>query len=74
LLQVSKQVSQKRTNDTTAIKAEILGYLNPSDNMLLGIPIPSSLPTNHRGMEHQATARFLIPRRHLEEFEAEPQA
>jgi hypothetical protein len=40
--------------------------------MDLGIKIPSNLPRERRGLESHITARFLVPRQHLNAFETDP--
>lgn len=64
--------TQARVNGTSAVRDVILQYLQPSEGHDLGIAIPVTLPKESRGMEHNATARFLIPRKHLDAFEADP--
>jgi hypothetical protein len=70
---MSEAVSKTRTSQTHHIQEDILTYLRPSEKTTLGIEIPTYLPKEGRGLENIATARFLIPRRHLEEFEDAPQ-
>ena len=48
-------------NDTSAVQDGILQYLQPSKDHNLGFPIPVTLPKDSGGMEHNVTARFLIP-------------
>ena len=70
--QMAEAVSQTRASHTFSIKEEILNYLEPLDHPTLGITVPTRLPKSSRGLEHFATARFLIPRKHLDEFEGAP--
>ena len=70
---MSNAVSQKRAAHTCGINQDILAYLEPLETPSLGITIPTKLPKSSRGLEHIATARFLIPRRHLDEFKEAPQ-
>ena len=70
LLQMSSHVSKTRANHTNNIRDEILTYLKPSDSTTYTFEIPANLPKDKRGMENHVTARFLIPRRHLDEYEA----
>jgi hypothetical protein len=69
---MAEGVSQTRATHTYSIREEILNYLEPFDHPSLGIAVPVKLPKSSRGLEHIATARFLIPRRHLDEFEGAP--
>lgn len=57
---------------TNSIKNEILGYLEPSSTEGLGYKIQLHLPKVERGLENHLTARFLVPRQHLEAFENDP--
>ena len=47
-------------------------YLKPFDYPSLGIAVPVKLAKDSWGLENIATARFLIPHRHLNEFEGAP--
>lgn len=69
---MAEGVSNTRAIHTYSIKEEILTYLEPFDYPSLGIAVPVKLPKDSRGLENIATARFLIPRRHLDEFEGAP--
>jgi hypothetical protein len=69
---MAEKVSQTRAIHTYGIKEEILSFLEPLDHPSLGITVPVKLPKSSRGLEHIATARFLIPRKHLDEFEGAP--
>ena len=66
-------VSETRTAHTSSIHREILEYLRPSEEVAFSYGIPAHLARDKRGMNHHATARFLIPRRHLDEYEAAQQ-
>lgn len=55
------------------IKDSILHYLRPSDSTELCVPIVSKLEKSERGLKDKATARFLIPRSCLDEFEKSPE-
>jgi hypothetical protein len=70
---MSKSVSGTRTIHTNSIRDEILTYLKPSEDISLAFEIPGKLPRDRRGMNNHTTARFLTPRRHLDEYEAAPQ-
>lgn len=61
-----------QTQDTKKVNLDIFGFLQPSDKIDLGVTIPHSLPKARRGLENYATARFLIPRKHLDAFEQDP--
>lgn len=69
---MAEGVSQTRASHTYSIREEILNYLEPFDYPTLGIAVPVKLPKSSRGLDNIATARFLIPRRHLDEFEGAP--
>lgn len=70
--QISKSATNQRAIHTTYIQQDILQYLQPSKTEGLGISIPGALTKEERGLENHATARFLIPRQHLEAFENDP--
>jgi hypothetical protein len=70
---MSDTVSQTRATHTCNINQDILTYLEPLESPSLGITVPVKLPKSSRGLDHIVTARFLIPRRHLDEFEEAPQ-
>lgn len=72
VFQLSKVATTVQTTDTTQLRTEIFNYLQPSDKFKLGFDIPHFLPKDERGLENLTTARFLIPRKHLDEFEANP--
>jgi len=69
---MSRAATNQRAVHTTSIQQEILQYLQPSSTDNLGIIIPGSLSKEERGLQNHATARFLIPRQHLEAFENDP--
>jgi len=71
-IQISTAGANQRSVHTTNVQQDILQYLRPSSTEGLGFEIPASLPKDKRGLESHITARFLIPRRHLEAFEADP--
>jgi hypothetical protein len=71
-IQLAKAMANQRAIHTTASRQDVLQYLQPSKDMELGIAIPSSLPQGERGLESHITARFLIPRQHLNTFENDP--
>jgi hypothetical protein len=64
--------TSQRGIHTNSVKNEILGYLEPSSTESLGYKIQLHLPKAERGLENHLTARFLIPRQHLEAFENNP--
>ena len=70
--QMSLAASNQHSVHSTYIRSEILKYLQPSSDVDLGILMPSNLSCEMRGLNHKMTARFLIPRRLLEAFEASP--
>jgi len=70
--QISKAVSAKRAVNTTNVSQDIFQYLQPSNEISLGINIPACLPKTERGLNSHITARFLIPRQHLTAFEKDP--
>jgi hypothetical protein len=72
-MQVSTAATNQRAIHTTYIQQEILQFLQPSNEESLGFNIPANLPKEERGMESHITARFLIPRQHLDAFEKEPE-
>lgn len=73
LPQISRAVARTRASHTNSIREEILTYLKPSEDTAFAFEIPANLFRDKRGMENHATARFLIPRRHLDEYEEAPQ-
>jgi len=73
LTQISSGATGKRTVHTTYIQQEILHYLQPSNEVSLGLIIPATLPKEERGLGNHITARFLIPWQYLEAFEKDPE-
>lgn len=71
-IKLSKAAAGQRSLHSTYIRSDILGYLQPSPEVDLGIVMPSNLDAEMRGLNHKMTARFLIPRRLLEAFEEDP--
>jgi len=71
--QLSKAASGQRGTHTKTVRSEILQHLQPSKDETIGIDIPSSLSQEERGLENHTTARFLIPRQHLDAFEEDPE-
>ena len=62
-----------RAVHSTYVQQGVLQYLHPSNTQLLvGVAIPPSLPKEDRGLGSNLTARFLIPRQHLDAFEKDP--
>ena len=70
--QISAAATSKRAVHTTYIQQDILQYLKPSNEVDLGFKIPGGLSKEQRGLENHLTARFLIPRQHLNAFEEDP--
>ena len=70
--QLSSAAGRARAVHTTYIQQEVLHYIEPSSETSLGFYIPASLSKEERGLENHVTARFLIPRQHLEAFEKDP--
>jgi hypothetical protein len=70
--QMSTAATNQRATHTTYIQQEVLQYLQPSNAESLGFDIPANLSKEERGLEAHVTARFLIPRQHLEAFEKDP--
>jgi len=68
---MGNEATAQRGIHTNSIKNEVLGFLQPGDEAL-GFPIQSSLTKAERGLNNHLTARFLIPRQHLEAFERDP--
>jgi hypothetical protein len=69
---MGNKATGQRSIHTNIIKNDILGYLEPSNTESLGYKIHPHLPKPERGLESHVTARFLIPRQHLEAFEKDP--
>lgn len=58
---------------STYVYQDILQYLQPSKKEGLGsFFVPNTLDREERGLENHATARFLMPRQHLDKFERSP--
>jgi len=70
--QLSSAAGGSRAVHTTYVQQEVLHYIQPSNKTGLGFNIPASLSKEERGLESHVTARFLIPRQHLEAFEKDP--
>lgn len=66
-------MSKTRASHTKSIHDEILTYLKPSEDVTFTFEVPAYLPRDKRGMESHATARFLVPRRHLDAYEVAQQ-
>lgn len=62
----------QRAVHTTYIQQEILQFLQPSNVQRLDLDVPAALPREERGLVSHITARFLIPRQHLDAFEKDP--
>jgi len=71
---MGNEATKQRGTHTNSVKGDILSYLQPSSTESVGYPVPLNLPKEERGLHHHGTARFLIPRRCLEEFERDPAA
>lgn len=69
---MSSTASNQHSVHATYIQQDIFQYLRPSKTESLGLEIPASLPKEERGLESHITARFLIPRQHLDAFEKDP--
>lgn len=69
---MGNDATKQRGTHTNNIKGDILSYLQPSSTESLGYSIPLNLSKEERGLQHHGTARFLIPRRRLEDFEKDP--
>jgi hypothetical protein len=73
IAQISTAAANQRSVHTTYIYQDILQYLRPSkEEGLAGFDIPANLSREERGLENHVTARFLIPRQHLDAFEKDP--
>jgi hypothetical protein len=70
--QISSTAANARAVHTTSIQQDALQYLRPSNEAKLGFDMPTNLSKDERGLENHATARFLIPRQHLDAFEKDP--
>jgi hypothetical protein len=70
--QISHAAGNQRSIHGTYINPDILLYLQPSREQSLGLSIPASLSREERGLGSHITARFLIPRQHLDMFERDP--
>ena len=70
--QISDAATKVRVQHTHHVRHEILQYLQPSKVDHLGLDVPTVLSKEERGLNSHATARFLIPRQHLEAFEDDP--
>jgi len=62
----------RRGTHTHGVKNEILRYLQPKKDVY-SLSIQSNLAKEERGLNSYITARFLIPRQHLEAFESNPE-
>ena len=69
---MGNNAASQRSLHTNSIKSEILSYLDPSGTESLGYKIAFNLQKADRGLNSHATARFLIPRQHLQAFETDP--
>ena len=69
---MSAVTTSVQSQDTKQVQMDIFGFLRPSDQIDLGFVVPHSLPKAQRGLENPITARFLIPRKHLDAFEQDP--
>lgn len=69
---MGNDATKQRGTHTNNIKGDILSYLQPSNTESLGYSVPLNLSKEERGLHHHGTARFLIPRRCLEDFEKDP--
>ena len=70
--QMSAAASNQHSVHATYIQQDIFQYLRPSNTVSLGFEVPASLPREERGLASHITARFLIPRQHLDAFEKDP--
>ena len=61
----------RRGTHTHGVKNEILRYLQPKKDVH-SLSMQSNLAKEERGLNSHITARFLIPRQHLEAFESNP--
>lgn len=65
-------MSKARGTHSHNIKWDIFAFMEPSDDLGLGLNIPSKLQKEERGLNDKSTARFLIPRNLLDRFEKDP--
>ena len=72
-IQISELAMDKRVQHTYNVQHDILQYLQPSKAEPLGLEVPAILGKEERGLNSHITARFLIPRQHLEAFESDPE-
>lgn len=70
--QMSSTATSIRSTHCHNIKWSVLQYLIPSDSTELNVPIALNLQKEDRGLKDKGTARFLIPRSWLDEFEKCP--
>jgi hypothetical protein len=61
-----------RSTDVFNMKEDIFSLIQPSQKEPLDFDIPAHLRKENRGLHHILTARFLIPREHLDAFEESP--
>lgn len=62
----------QRSVHITYIQQEILQFLHPSNTQRLDLDVPARLSREERGLSSHITARFLVPRQHLDAFEEDP--
>ena len=62
----------QRSVHITYIQQEILQFLHPSNTHRLDLNVPARLSREERGLASHITARFLVPRQHLDAFEEDP--
>ena len=62
----------QRSVHITYIQQEILQFLHPSNTQRLNLDVPARLSREERGLASHVTARFLVPRQHLDAFEEDP--
>jgi hypothetical protein len=72
-LQMARSAANHRAVHSTHAQQYILQCLQPSKTEPLDINVPPSLFRDERGLNHHVTARFLIPRQHLDEYERDPE-
>jgi hypothetical protein len=70
--QISNAAANQRSIHTSHLQQDVLLYLQPSGKDGLGHNIPSSLSREEQGLGCHLTARFLVPRQHLDAFETDP--
>ena len=62
----------QRSVHITYIQQDILQFLQPSNTQRLDLNVPARLSREERGLASHITARFLVPRQHLDAFEEDP--